>query len=125
MIQNNIQDAAKNELYLLTQRMKEIAQVLPINAKKNLFVVIVTSKMPREGNLLAQFFEKYLNTSMDSSRLIYAEGLSQLSEVESLVGTWQIDQDLSQTLFHNPNVMKKDLLGNATKQLLGTDKTIP
>ena len=114
----NIKDAVNAQIILLNKEMTKITQRIEPNELKRLFVVIPVPKNPRNDNLIGQYFSKYLNVPMDSPRLIYAEGLSDRKDILKLVGTWQIESQLSQKFFHDPDKMKKDLLGKDTELFL-------
>jgi len=118
LIRQNMSDAVQAELKVLNQQMNKIEQQLTNIEQKNLFVVIPVSKAPRKDNLLGQYFSKRLNVPMESARLIFAEGLTDTNAILTLVGSWQTEADLSRLFFHNPNSMKRDILGEDAKQLL-------
>ncbi len=118
LIQKNMDDAAKLEIDAINQQMTKIQHQLTPEELKQLFVVIPTSKMPRQDNLIGQYFSKFMNAPMDSDRLIYAEGLTKTKQVLALVGSWQMESNLSLIFFHNANHMKKDILGTSTQHYL-------
>lgn len=117
-IMRNIDEAARNQLSLVNQQMTKIQQQLTSEAKAKLFVILPGVKMPRQENILGQYFSKYLNEKMDSKRLIYAEGLTDTQQVLTLVGTWQLDSVLSAEFFHNSERMEKDVLADNAKRYL-------
>lgn len=121
-IMKNINEASRNEINLLNKQMAKIQHQLTPEERSRLFVVIPVSKMPRQDNLVGQYFSKYLNAPIDSARLTYAEGLTDTENVLSVVGTWQIEAALSAAFFHDPNKMKKDILGVSTQEYLQTCK---
>lgn len=125
LIQKNIDDAARLEIDAINQQMAKIQHQLTPEELKRLFVVIPTSKMPRQDNLMGQYFSKYMNAPMDSKRLIYAEGLTETKQILALVGSWQMESNLSLIFFHDANQMKKDILGTSTQQYLQQCKSDP
>lgn len=118
LIKQNMKDAVQAQLAVIEHQMKVIDGKLSKEERKKLFVVIPVSKAPRKDNLIGQYFSKHLNEPIDSSRLIFAEGLSDTNAILNLVGGWQIEADLSKMFFHNPDTMKKDILGKDTKEQL-------
>jgi len=118
MISENINEATKLEISALNQQMTKIQAELGPRERQALFVVIPVSKMPRQDNIVGQFFSKYLGVPVDSERLIYAEGLSSTEAILSLVATWQLDSSLSTAFFHDPDRMKKDLVAEHARSYL-------
>lgn len=118
LIMQNIDEATKIELSLLNQQMAKIQHQLSTEELNQLFVVIPVPKMPRQDNIVGQYFSKYLDVPVESKRLIYAEGLTDTQKILSLVGTWQIESLLSASFFHDPDRMKKDLVSTNAKEYL-------
>ncbi|PJD92808.1 MAG: hypothetical protein CK424_04310 [Legionella sp.] len=115
LVKKNIDEATKLAIDTLNQNMTKIQQQLTLEEQNQMFVIIPTSKMPRQGNLMGQYFSKYLNAPMDSSRLIFAEGLTETKDVLALVGTWKVETKLSALFFHHPDTMKTDILAPSTE----------
>lgn len=123
LIMHNVKEAVAAQIKVVNQQMTLIEQQLTAKELNHLFVIIPVGKTPRNENLMGQYFSKYLNAPMDSQRLIYAEGLQDSTNILGLVGTWQIESQLSELFFHDPDRMKKDLLSNdAHSYLAGCSK---
>lgn len=118
LIMENINEATKIEITLINKQMTKIQHQLTSEERNKLFVIIPVPKMPRQDNIVGQYFSKYLNISIESERLIYAEGLTETQSVLSVVGTWQIESLLSASFFHDPDRMKKDLVSNNAQEYL-------
>ena len=118
LIKLNMRIAVKSELEAIHRQMLKIEQQLTKTEIKNLFVIIPVTKAPRQDSLMGQYFSKQLKVPVDSSRLIFAEGLSDTDALLKLAGSWQIEADLSSLYFHNPDAMKRDILGEDTKHQL-------
>lgn len=118
LINENINEATQSEITLLNEQMTKIQHQLTPEERNKLFVVIPVPKMPRQDNIMGQYFSKYLNVSVESNRLIYAEGLTKTQDILSLVGTWQIESLLSSSFFHDPDRMKKDLVSTNAREYL-------
>jgi hypothetical protein len=118
LIMENINEATKIEITLLNQQMTKIQHQLTPEERNKLFVIIPVPKMPRQENIVGQYFSKYMNVPIETERLIYAEGLTDTQSVLSIVGTWQIESLLSASFFHDPDRMKKDLVSTNAKAYL-------
>ncbi len=117
-VMENIHEATKIQIDLINKQMMKIQHQLTQDERNKLFVIIPGPKMPRQENMVGQYFSKYLNVPMESERLIYAEGVSDSTSALSTVGAWQVESLLSGSYFHDPDRMKKDLLSSSARQYL-------
>jgi hypothetical protein len=65
-----------------------------------------------------QYFAKLLGAPDESRRLVYAEELSGEQQGLNLLATHQLDSELSEAFFGDPDRMEIDLLGNAASVYL-------
>ena len=81
-------------------------------------VVVLGKQMPRKHNVAVQYFAKLLGLPDESRRLVYAEELSGEEQGLNLLATHQLDSELSEAFFDDPDRMEIDLLGNAASVYL-------
>jgi hypothetical protein len=109
----NAADAAKAQIDAYHTRMAAWRRDIPAEEWKELRVMVLGPQMPRKHNVAVQYFAKLMGLPGEARRLVYAEELSGVQQGLNLLSTHQLDSDLSEAFFADPNRMDIDLLGNA------------
>ena len=81
-------------------------------------VLVLGPQMPRKHNVAVQYFAKLLGLPGEARRLVYAEELNGEQQGLNLLSTHQLDSELSEAFFADPERMEIDLLGNAASVYL-------
>jgi hypothetical protein len=81
-------------------------------------VVIQGAAMPRKESLATQYFAKLLGQPGEGRRIVYAESLYEEHKALNLLGTVEFDGGLSISFFNDPDRMYRDLLADATREIL-------
>jgi hypothetical protein len=114
----NVDDAARSQIDAYQAQVSAWRRELPQGEWARLRVLILGQAMPRRRNTAVQYFAKILGEPGESRRLVYAEELSGEQQGLNLLATHQLDGELSEAFFGDPNRMEIDLLGNAASVYL-------
>jgi hypothetical protein len=109
----NADDAARSQIDAYHARVSAWRRELPQEEWSKLHVLILGPQMPRKHNVAAQYFAKLMGLPGESRRLVYAEELIGEPQGLNLLATHQLDSELSEAFFGDPDRMEIDLLGNA------------
>jgi hypothetical protein len=111
-------DAARAEIDAYHSQVAAWRLDLRPDEWSKLRVVVLGKQMPRKHNVAIQYFAKLLGVPDESRRLVYAEELSGEQQGLNLLATHQLDSELSEAFFDDPDRMEIDLLGNAASVYL-------
>lgn len=114
----NASDAARAQIDAYHAQVRIWRADVPAADWAKLRVLVLGPQMPRKHNLAVQYFAKLLGVAGESRRLIYAEQLSGEQQGLNLLATHQLDSELSEAFFGDPERMEFDLLGNAASVYL-------
>jgi hypothetical protein len=114
----NASDAARAQIDAYHTQIAAWRRTFPPERWSNLRVLVLGLQMPRKHNVAVQYFAKLLGVPDESRRLVYAEELSGEQQGLNLLATHQLDSELSQAFFDDPDRMEIDLLGNAASVYL-------
>jgi hypothetical protein len=109
----NAGDAARAQIDAYHKQVAAWRHDLRPEEQSKLRVLVLGKQMPRKHNVAVQYFAKLLGDTGESRRLVYAEELSGEQQGLNLLATHQLDSELSEAFFENPDRMEIDLLGNA------------
>ncbi len=118
LIWKNVNGAAIAQINLLNQEMNVWHKKIPANDWKNLKVIVVGLHMPREHNLIAEFFSKFLKRPIDSEHLIYGENLTSEADARDLLARVSLDTTLGQVALNDSKRMYRDLLADSAQKYL-------
>jgi hypothetical protein len=114
----NANDAARAQIDAYHTQVAAWRRACPAGEWSKLRVLVLGLQMPRKHNVAVQYFAKLLGVPDESRRLVYAEELSGEQQGLNLLATHQLDSELSQAFFDDPDRMEIDLLGNAASVYL-------
>ncbi len=113
--------ATRAQLGRLDARAKEALQTLTSDEREKLHVVVAGDHQARDRSLGMQYFRKLLREEPGKEeRVVYAEGVTDAKAALLLVGTRRIDRKIALELFGDPRRLQRDILGDATEELLAT-----
>jgi len=115
---HNAYEAAGSQIEAMDQAVSKWHKEMTADQWKNLYVVIMTSHMPRQQLLAFQYFAKILNQPEEGDRIIVAEGLSEESQALDLLITHILDRKIAVEFFQDPWRMHRDLLSDGAKKYL-------
>lgn len=124
LVWQNVNEATVAQLKLVQQRMNTIKHTLPHQDWKNLSVIVVGPHMPRQDNVLMQYFAKLLQTPRLNDRLVYGENLSNEQQALELMARIKLDTTLGEVVFQEKYRMHRDLLGDAAKNYLARQSNV-
>ncbi len=114
----NADDAARLQIDASHAQASAWRRQLPRGEWSKLRVLVLGHAMPRKRNVAVQYFAKLLGVQGESRRVVYAEELSGEQQGLDLLATHQLDGELSEAFFGDPERMEIDLLGNAASVYL-------
>jgi hypothetical protein len=114
----NAADAARAQIDAYHAQVSAWRRGIPAEEWGRLRVVVMGPQMPRRHNLAVQYFAKLMGLPGESRRLVYAEELTGQGQALNLLSTHQLDSELSEAFFADPDRMEIDLLGNAASVYL-------
>jgi hypothetical protein len=114
----NVGDAARAQIDAYHAQINAWRSELQPGDWSRLRVVVLGQQMARKHNLAVQYFAKLLGLADESRRLVYAEELNGEQQGLNLLATHQLDSELAEAFFGNPDRMEIDLLGNAASVYL-------
>lgn len=118
LIWEDVNGAAIAQINLLNQEMNLWRKKIPASDWKNVKVIIVGLHMPREHNLIAEFFTKFLKKPIDSENLIYGENLTSEEEARDLLARVSVDTTLGKVVLNDSKRMYRDLLADSAQKYL-------
>ena len=80
--------------------------------------VVMGSAMPRQGQIVVQYFARLLGEPGEGPRIIYAEGLWAEDRALDLLGKHLLDGPIGRDFFGDDRRMMRDLLADAAKEYL-------
>ncbi len=114
----NIQDGGKIMIQLANEQMVLIRSLLSSEEYSRLFILIPTTKMTEKNNGFGLFFAKFTGEAMDSDKLIFAQGATNLKEALSVLGDWKVQRAIGSAFFNSPKKMESELLGDYSKEYI-------
>jgi hypothetical protein len=112
----NGSDAARLQLDGLHAAFEPWRQQLSPEEWQRLYVLVLGSRMPREGNLQFSYFAFALGkAALDQQRLVYTEGVTNPAAATQLLATMVMDRGLAETFFDDRLRMDRDLLADAAQ----------
>jgi hypothetical protein len=120
LVWQNVNDASIAQINTLHKIMLSLRQEMPVADWEKLKVIVIGLHMPREKNLLTLYFSKLLKTEVDTSRLVYGEGLKSEKEGLDLLARMNLDTTLGAVVFNDPKRMRRDLLSDSAQKYLET-----
>ncbi len=112
----NGNDAAKLQLDGLHAAFEPWRRQLSPEEWQRLYVLVLGSRMPRDGNLQFSYFTFALGKeALDQQRLVYTEGVTNPAAATSLLATMVMDRGLSEAFFGDRLRMDRDLLADGAQ----------
>ncbi len=117
----NADDAAKLQLDGLHATFEPWRRQLSAEEWARLHVLVLGSKMPRDGNLQYSYFAFALGSqAVATQRLVYTEGVTNPQAATQLLGTMVIDRSLAESFFEDRLRLDRDLLADGAQAHLLT-----
>ncbi len=117
IIRINSYESAKFHLLIMDTEVKYIRRKFPNINWKNIYILQCGSHMPREKNLVSQYFQKLYNIKYEGDQFVYSEDGSE-DGCKNVFATHLIDQGLSLNFFQESLRMHRDLLGDDAELIL-------
>jgi hypothetical protein len=114
----NVADAARAQLDILHAQVTAWRHEMSPAEWATLHVVIITAHMPREENIVFQYFARLLHEPREGRRIVVAESLFEEPKALDLYGTHLLDGSIGEAFFGDPMRMHRDLLADAAKDYL-------
>jgi hypothetical protein len=114
----NAADAARAQIDAYHKLVSTWRAAMPAGDWSKLRILVLGRQMGRKHNVAVQYFAKLLGETGESRKLVYAEELSGEQQGLNLLATHQLDSELAEAFFENPDRMEIDLLGNAASVYL-------
>jgi len=125
LINQNIHDAVFDLLDRVHEQSLEWQESLSDDEWNNLQVIIMSTHMPRHGQLFMMYYSWLLNSPVESGlRVVYAEGIQDEGEALDLWGSHLIDFTAGRAFWNNADHMHWDIQYNATDQYINQHKLI-
>lgn len=119
-------DAVQIELGCMDKHLRAFRKGLSKEEWDNLYVVIISSHMPRNQERHTQYFLKLLQEKKLGNRVIYCESAHSQPITEKtaldLVATHILDRQVAINFYKDPFRMHRDLLSDAAKKYLKKNK---
>ena len=116
---DNAYEAIKIELGNVDKNLRPFKEKITPEQWKNMYVVILSSHMPRIQERRSQYFCKLLREKDLGHRVIYYEGPPYDEKAAlKLVATHILDRSVAIDFFKDPKRMHRDLLSDAAKKYL-------
>jgi hypothetical protein len=117
-VADNIADATRAQLDALHAQVSAWRRELGPAAWDRMHVVVVGAHMPRDGAIVAQYFERLLHEPAEGRRIVYAESLWDEPRQLDLLATHLLDGRVGEAFFAEQMRMHRDLLGDAGRAYL-------
>ncbi len=114
----NSADAARAQIDAYHSQVSKWRASLSAGEWSKLRILILGRQMPRKRNVATQYFEKLLGETNELRRIVYGEELMGEQQGLNLLASHQLDSELSEAFFQDPDRMEIDLLGNAASVYL-------
>lgn len=112
----NSNDAARDQLDGLHAAFDPWRRQLSPEEWARLYVLVLGSKMPRDGNLQYSYFAFAMGQeAVTTQRLVYTEGVTSPAAATSLLGTMVIDRSLAEMFFNDRMRLDRDLLADGAQ----------
>lgn len=120
---DNAYEAVKIELGTIDRNLRPYKKQLSKKEWNNLYVVVLSSHMPRIKERRVQYFSKLFKEANPGHRIIYYEGPPyDEAAALKLVATHILDRNVAVDFFKDPERMHRDLLSDAAKKYLKKNK---
>jgi hypothetical protein len=117
ILDKNVYAAAKSQLEDLHKLVKSwIAKYTQIDWKR-IFILICSAHMPRDQNILSQYFQKLIGIEFEGDQFVYAEAFDD-DVCKGLLKTHITDKEIGVNLFNEGMRMHRDLLADAAAQII-------
>ena len=120
IIDANVHDAAVAQIDWLHQVVKPWYDSLSGSGKRDLKVLILAPKEPRDGYLMTQHFSRLLGVKGEGMKIVYAENVFDAEAGMNVLGTFLLDTQIGRGFFDDSWRMHEDLLSHATRDYIQT-----
>jgi len=118
--------ATKVQLSSLHRAVESLASKMTGDEHTRLRIVVTGDHQARDRNLAIQYFRKRTTAwKHGEERIIYAEGVADEEGALDLVATQILDRELAEGFFGDPARLQRDVLGDAAKRWLETERFTP
>ncbi len=120
IIDTNVHDAAVVQIDWLHQVVKPWYDSLSDTGKRDLKVLILAPKEPRDGYLMTQYFSRLLGVKGEGMKIVYAENVFDAEAGMNVLGTFLLDTQIGRGFFDDSWRMHEDLLSHAARDYIQT-----
>lgn len=120
IIDTNVHDAAVAQVDWLHQVVKPWYESLSDSGKRDLKVLILAPKEPRDGYLMTQYFSRLLGVKGEGMKIVYAENVFDAEAGMNVLGTFLLDTQIGRGFFDDSWRMHEDLLSHAARDYIQT-----
>ncbi len=120
IIDTNVHDAAVAQIDWLHQVVKPWYDSLSGSGKRDLKVLILAPKEPRDGYLMTQYFSRLLGVKGEGMKIVYAENVFDAEAGMRVLGTFLLDTQIGRGFFDDSWRMHEDLLSHAAREYIQT-----
>jgi hypothetical protein len=115
----NAAAAARAQLVATHRQVMEWKKDMTPEEWGSLTVIVQGAQTPRVENAAVQYFARLFGESTgESRRVVYAEGLWDETKAMNLLGTLRLDGKLSVAVFNDPFRMYRDLLADVARPVI-------
>ena len=113
-----VDEIARLQIDTLDVAVQAFRKELSDEEWQRLKVVVMGSAMPRQQQIVVQYFARLLGEPGEGRRIIYAEGLWTEDRALDLLGKHLLDGPIGRDFFGDDRRMMRDLLADAAKEYL-------
>jgi hypothetical protein len=114
----NAADAARAQIDGVNQQAKAWRAEMTPAEWKALRVLVLGPALPRERNVMVQYFARLLGERGEGGRITYTEGVFELPRALESLGTRLLDSRIGADFFGDERRMHRDLLSDAAETYL-------
>jgi hypothetical protein len=117
ILDKNMYAASLSQLTNLHDLVRSWIDKYPQVDWKSIYILQCSAHMPREKNILAQYFQKLMGIEYEGEQFVYAETGDETA-CRNLLKTHITDRTLGVNLFNEPMRMHRDLLADAAEKIV-------
>jgi hypothetical protein len=118
LVMENVAEATRAQLDATHNQVSAWRHELSAQEWSQLHILIIGAHMPREDQVVTQYFLRLLNEPREGRRVVYAESLWEEPKALDLLGTHLLDGSIGEAFFGESLRLHRDLLSDAASQYL-------
>jgi len=117
ILDKNVFAASLSQLTNINELVRSWIDKYPQVDWKSIYILQCSAHMPREKNILAQYFQKLMGIKYEGEQFVYAETGDETA-CRNLLKTHITDRTLAVNFFNEPMRMHRDLLSDAAEKIV-------